>query len=504
MDSKKKEETRLSNHLEDNRQQLETILADCDDIKRKNFYLGKNGDVACLVYFIEVAFEGALFEKSLVGKMLNSLYDMPKERIYEVMQKNMLGICDMKAIDTVEMAVSALLTGDTLVILDGWNKALKIQDKGYPHKNLSNTESEKVIRGSNEGFSDSVKINTALIRRRLRSPKVKVKEVQAGVRSSTNVDFVYMDDLIYKDILESMQERLASIEIDGVLDSGVIEQLTEKIWYSPFPQFMTTERPDRAAQAVLNGQIVLLSDNSPVALIFPTNYNCFVQASDDLYSRFEIVSFTRCIRYIAAFFAMTFPGLYLAVMNFHTQILPTKLLLFFCQARADVPFPGLVEVLIMELSFELLREAGVRLPGIMGNSIGVVGGIIIGQSAVDAGLVSPMVVIVVAVTAICSFTIPNEEFQAAFRLIKFVMIFFCAWFGLFGFLVGVLCILIHLSHLESFGIPYLMPFVGADLTSYEDERDSLFRLPLQFIKRRPIFAKRGERVKLKKTEKSKE
>ena len=328
--------------------------------------------------------------------------------------------------------------------------------------------------------------------------KEQIESVRRFERQLTDNGYlVYMEDLIYPDLLETIKKRLDTFEIDGVLDSGVIEQLTEEKWYSPFPQFQTTERPDRAAMAILEGRIVLLCDNSPVALILPTDYNSFIQTSDDYYNRFEIASLGRFLRYIASFFAMTLPGLYLAVMDFHTQILPTTLLLSFAAARQGVPFPSIVEVLLMELSFELLREAGVRLPGAMGNTIGIVGGLIIGQAAVEANLVSPIVVIVVAFTALCSFAIPNEEFATAFRILKFFFIFLCAWLGFFGFLLCILTVLIHLAHLKSFGIPYLMPVVGADLTGYHDERDSMLRLPLIYLNRRPIFAHVKERIKLK-------
>jgi spore germination protein len=359
-------------------------------------------------------------------------------------------------------------------------------------------DSEKVIRGSKEGFTDSVKTNTALIRKRVRSSRVKVQEFTMGLRSHTAVDLVYMEDLACPGVLEAIKKRLNAYEIDGVLDSGIIEQLGEKKWYSPFPQFQTTQRPDRAALAVLEGRVVLLSDNSPVALILPTDFNSFLKTSDDYYNRFGVATFARILRYMAAFFSMTLPGLYLAATTFHTQILPTPLLLSFWEARIGVPFPAALEVILMEVSFELLREAGVRLPGAMGNTIGIVGGLIIGQAAVDANLVSPIVVIVVAFTALCSFSIPNEEFAFSFRILKFYIIALCAWQGFFGFLVGLLSVVLHLSRLESFGIPYLMPFVGADLTGYEDERDSIWRAPLRAMTRRPIYARRDERVKLRK------
>ena len=308
---------------------------------------------------------------------------------------------------------------------------------------------------------------------------------------------MYMENITRYAVVEEMQERLRQFEIDGVQDSGVIEQLTENQWFSPFPQFQTTRRPDRAVMALLEGRAVLLSDHSPEALIFPTDYNSFIKTTDDYYTRWEIATFTRSLRYVASVLSMILPGLYLAMTNFHTQLLPTKLLLSFAAARQGVPFPGVVELLLMELSFELLREAGVRLPGAMGNTIGIVGGLIIGQAAVDANIVSPMVVIVVAFTALCSFAIPNEDFATAFRLLKFAFIGLAAALGFYGFLLGILVLLIHLAQLESFGVPYLMPVVGAELSEYKDEQDTLMRPPLWSLHRRPIYAKRNNRIRLR-------
>ena len=426
---------------------------------------------------------------------------MTGDEIRKSLAVNALGISDMTLFDTVEEAVDGMFAGDVILFVDGFAQAVKIPDKGYPAMSLQPPDSEKVIRGSKEGFMDSIKVNSALIRKRLRTPKLKVEEIRVGTRTKTNVDIVYMEDLVYPGLLEEIKKRLGRYEIDGVLDSGMIEQLSEEKWYSPFPQFQTTQRPDRAAMSILEGRVIVLVDNSPTGLILPTDYNSFIKTSDDMYNRWEIASFGRILRYMAAFFAMTVPGLYLAVTNFHTQVLPTTLLLSFAAARQGVPFPAVVEVLLMEIAFELLREAGVRLPGAMGNTIGIVGGLIIGQAAVEANIVSPIVVIVVAFTALCSFAIPNEEFATSFRLIKFLFIFLCSWLGFYGFLYGLLLVLIHLSHLKSFGIPYLMPFVGADLNQYDDERDSLIRQPLFLMRRRPIYARRDQRVRLRRKDK---
>ena len=489
--------TRISTDLQLNIDRYQRLFADCADIKMRRMALGQNKSRECFIAYIEVSVSNMLLETTALGRALAYLGEAPDEEVNSVLDKNAMGISDVTPFLYVEDAAQGMLTGDAILFVDGYDKALKIADKGYPGAAIKEPDSEKSIRGSREGFTDSIKMNTALIRKRLRSTRVRVKELEQGVRSHTKVDMVYMQDLANPMVLEEIQKRLEAYEIDGVLDSGVIEQLAERKWYSPFPQFQTTQRPDRAALAVMEGRVVVLSDNSPVALILPTDFNSFIKTSDDYYNRFEEATFARILRYFAVFFSMALPGLYLAVTNFHTQILPTPLLLSFWEARIGVPFPAALEVILMELSFELLREAGVRLPGAMGNTIGIVGGLIIGQAAVDANIVSPIVVIVVAFTALCSFSIPNEAFAFSFRILKFFLIIMSAWLGFFGLLVGLLVILIHLSRLKSFGIPYLMPFVGADLSGYEDERDSIWRAPFRRLTRRPIYANEKERVKLK-------
>ena len=473
------------------------LFEGCSDLKYNEIHLGTEHNISCIVAFIETTVENMLLDETVLGKMLTMLCTMKKEEVYTSLEQNSFGVSDMAYFETIEDAINGMLSGAALLLIDGFARAIKVSDKGYPGIGVSETDSEKVARGSNEGFANSIKTNTALIRKRIRSPQLKVKEKKAGVRSNTNISLLYMEGIAPDIVLAEIEKRLEGFEIDGVMDSGVIEQLSEERWLSPFPQFQTTLRPDRAAMCLLEGRVILLCDNSPVALILPTDYNSFIQTSDDYYNRFEIASLGRIIRYLASFFAMTLPGLYLAVTNFHTQILPTTLILSFAAARQGVPFPSVVEVILMELSFELLREAGIRLPGAMGNTIGIVGGLIIGQAAVEANIVSPVVVIVIAFTALCSFAIPNEEFAAAFRILKFFFIGMCAWLGFFGFLIALLAIFLHLASLKSFGIPYLMPFAGADLTNYQDERDSLLRVPLFYLKKRPIFASRRNKTRLR-------
>lgn len=316
---------KITKKLEENIKNYEELFSDCADVKKRRIKIGQNLKKECYIAYIEVAVSGTDWKESGIGKLLSKLRELPEEELTSYVMKNTWDISDSEPFETIEDAAQGMLTGDAIFFLEGYDRALKIPDQGYPGRGVYEVESEKVIRGSNEGFSESIKLNTALIRKRLRSPHVKVKESFAGRRTHTNVDLVYLKDLIYPGMLEEIEKRLQEFEIDGTLDSGVIEQLTEKRTYSPFPQFQTTQRPDRAAMAILEGRIVLLSDNSPVALILPATYNSFTQTSDDYYSRWEIASFTRILRYVASFLAMTFPGLYLAMTNFHTQIMPTDL-----------------------------------------------------------------------------------------------------------------------------------------------------------------------------------
>ena len=464
---------RISPDLEKNRQWVEETFQNCDDILHRQVFLNNGKDEGILVY-VEVAVRNLMLEEHVIGRS------------------------DVQPLTNYEEGEGALLAGKGSLFVKGENCLYKKFRQRYPGIGVSPAESEKVMRGSREGFTESEKINVALIRKRIRDVRMKVEEQRIGVRSHTMTALVYMEDLIEPQILRMIKDRMEQYEIDGIMDSGMLEQLLEEHWMSPFPQFQTTERPDRAASAVLEGRLILVTDHSPTVLLFPSNYNSFFQTSDDWYNRFETASFARMIRFLAAIMAMCFPAVYVAATTWHTSLLPTKLVLSMAEARAGVPFPSLGEILLMEISFELLREAGIRLPGPMGNTIGIVGGLIIGQAAVDANLVSPVVVIVVAFTALCSFAIPNEEFASAFRLLKYGCIFMGAWFGLYGILLSCLWVLIHLSHLNSLGIPYLYPYAACVGSGQEEKKDSLIRYPFRQLKYRPVFARRAEKIKLRK------
>lgn len=462
----------ISGNLNNNITNLDNIFKDCNDILKREFEIGIDEKKKACAYFVETAVSGI------------------------TMQELLLGVTDTRDIYTVDDAVTGVLIGDAVIFIEGEEKAVQVKSNGYPGMGINEAENEQTMRGSKEAFSDSEKSNTALIRKRIRSVDLKVVERKIGKYSNTNVAVVYMESIVRPQVLDEVKQKLDSFTVDGVMDSGIIEQLIEQFPYSPFPQYQVTERPDKAAMAVLDGRIVILSDNSPDALILPVNYGSFFNTPDDYYRRFEISSFTRMIRYISAFLAMVFPAFYLAVIKFHTELLPTELALAFAEARMGVPFSAFAEVIVMELSFELIREAGVRIPGPMGSTIGIVGGLIVGQAAVEANLVSPIIVIVVAITALCSFAVPNEEFSSAFRIIKYFVIVLAAFFGLYGCVIGMLAVLIHLAGLNSFHFPYLGPEAAGEINRLYDRKDFLVKYPAKKLKFRNMFSTPDNRKKM--------
>ena len=491
------ETRKISISLHENESYIRKRCENCDDILIRPMRLGEGHKADCLMVYIEVAVSNMMLDDSAIGKMINHFWEIPEEKIREFIRRNSLGIADVKELSSMEEVFGAILSGNAVFFLDGYDKAMKISSKGYPGLAVSEVKTEKVLRGSKEGFCDSVKTNAALVRKRIRDTRLKVEQSSIGVRSNTVVQLLYVEDLVHEELLTAVKERLESFAVDGILDSGMLEQLTEEAWYSPFPQFQTTERPDKCAMELLNGRVVLLVDNSPVGLLIPAVFNDFLQVSEDEYQTFELATFLRVLRYLAVGCAMLFSGLYLAVTDFHTQVLPTNLILSFAKARRGVPFPGLIETLFMEIAFESVREAGVRAPGPLGGTIGIVGGLIIGQAAVSANLVSPVVVVVVAVTALSALAIPNEEFSAPFRLLKFGFIFLGGTLGMFGILLGLYMLLSHIAELKSFGVPYLAPYAGTQRAGYRGKENGIWMLPARFRTRRPLYAKESQKIKLR-------
>lgn len=486
----------VSSDINLNIAEFEKIFADCADVRKNVFFLGKDFDVKCFIAHVEVTVSNVSMADSVMGKMIMMMQNMQASEILKCVEKNGVGIVDAMVLTSMEDVVSGMLTGDLVFFIDGFYGAYKIPVKGYPNMGVTENTAEPNIRGSKEGFADSVKANTALIRKRVRSNKLKVKEIMEGVRSNTTIALCYIEDIVAPNLVEEIEQYLNQYEIDGIFDSGMLIQLMEESKYSPFPQYQATERPDRAAMAVLEGRVVLLVDNSPMAVLLPANYHNFFVTTDDYYNRWEVASMSRIIRYIASVIAMFLPAFYLSVIQFHSQVVPATLILTFASARKGVPFSPFVEILLMEIAFELLREAGIRIPGSLGKSIGIVGGLIVGQAAVDAGLVSPIVVIVVALAALASFCVPNEEFGSAYRLIKFAMLGLAAFLGIYGVMLGGMVLILHLCSLKSMGYPFLL--VKGNQKNKLSSVESILRKPSDKLTKRSVYANEKQKIRLRK------
>lgn len=495
----------IAEELNQNIEVLDALFYNWGDIVKKKFELQRHGrNLDIYIIYIDGLTDNEMVERTITHPLLYE-WEQLCERNKDI-DDNLFGkalfdslfhaqteAVDLTSGQTMQDAVSAVLKGDTAIFVDHSKECMILSTKKFPTRSVSEPEKEAGIRGPKDSFIENFRTNTALLRRRIKDPKLKLEQGEIGERSRTVYGLMYMEDLIYPALLGKVKEKIDSFVIDGVFDCGMLEHLLEEKWYSPFPQIQTTERPDKAASALLEGRIVLVVDNSPEVIILPTTFNTFFQASDDYYNRFAVGSFARILRYIAVFITVLLPGLYVAVTCYYPQILPTNFLLAIVGARSNITFPIVVEVLLMELLFELLREAGIRLPGQMGNTIGVVGGLIVGQAAVDAALVSTIVVIVVALTAIASFAIPNEEFSSTLRLLKFFMIVLGAVWGLYGIFLGLLILVIHLASLESFGIPYMMPLTAGSVDGEVEFQDFVFRKPIFAMKERPLYAMRKVR-----------
>jgi spore germination protein len=473
----------ITNSLDKNIKYIKDTFKGADDIIFREF---KSGNKNCfMVYTDNIVSSDTIENAVLTNIMIRSTQN------YNInsMNEDAVSVGETKKVYTFEEVFDAVLLGDTAIFTDSDNSALVISTKNWPSRGVPKAENEAVFQGPNDAFTEQGSTNTVLVRRRIRDTALKVKRMHCGKRSKTDVAVLYLKDVAKDELVQKVITQLENIDIDAVFDCGYVQQLIEKNIVSPFPQLQMTERPDKAASAVLEGRVVILVDNSPFAIMVPAGLNMFFQASEDYYERWEIMSLLRILRFIAAFISYSLPGLYIALTVFEPNMIPAQLALKIAEGRANVPFPTLVEVLIMELAFELLREACIRLPSSAGSALGIVGGIIIGQAAVEAGIVGPAVVIIAATAGICSFAIPNTGIVASFRLIKYFVIAASAFFGMFGFFMAQLLILSHLSMLESYGMPYLFPFCSAEAGGYSDLKDSLIRVPLIFMKKRPAFAK---------------
>ncbi|WP_438496923.1 spore germination protein [Paenibacillus sp. IHBB 3054] len=400
--------------------------------------------------------------------------------------EHLLPFSNLREAGNLEDLNKSVLFGHAALLIEGMPKGLLIQLPGGPNRAIAEPVSEALLRGPRLGFSEVLSENTSMLRRQGFSDQLELKTYRAGSSVQRDLVVAYIKDIVNPELLEEVQTRISKIDIDFLAESGYIEQLIEDNYLSPFQQVQSTERPDRVITALLEGRIAILLDGTPFALIVPVTFSMLLQSPEDYYDRWLPGSFLRLLRFSAAFLALMAPSLYISFISFHPGLIPTELAITIIKTRQGVPFPSLIEVLILEISIEILREAGIRLPKPIGPAMGIVGGLIIGDAAVQAGIVSPFLVIVVAVTAISSFSIPVYTAGITLRLLRFAGMIFAAVLGMFGTILFFLLICSHLTMLKSFGVPYLTP---VSPFRPRDWKDLFFRAPLALMKRRPAMMK---------------
>ncbi|WP_273378109.1 spore germination protein [Symbiobacterium thermophilum] len=476
----------VSPALAENREMVRTLMGYSSDLLERSLYLGANRVPAAL-FCVD-----GLAERMQVMTILESLAvqshreAVPTDSVDGCLTtlQQMIPSVTLRSVTSLGQALEALVTGDTILFVDGMPFALVLPTDGPPGRQPDEPLTEPVVRGPKDGFTETLSDNLALIRRRIRDDRLRIERFTLGERSKTRVVITYLMGIAPPEMVQEVRNRIGRIQADAVLESGHVEELIEDDPFTIFPLLKVTERPDVATAGMLEGKVAVLVDGSPNVLLMPSTLVAEMQSPEDYYHRWPISSFVRALRYLYLLIAFLGPSIYVAITTFHQELIPTNLLTNLIAAREGVPFPAVMEALMMELTMEALREAGVRLPKVVGQAVSIVGALVIGESAVHAGLVSPVMVIVVALTAISSFIIPLYAMALAVRLLRFFLIVLAGTFGFFGIAVGLMALFVHLNTLRSFGVPYLSPIVPPTLA---DQRDVFIRVPWWAIRRRPRF-----------------
>ncbi len=413
-----------------------------------------------------------------------------ENHILKPLKKIEKGSLVINAITTLTLKESQNLKEVVKLIANGYcayitsdNTTILLMDvKRENNRNIDEPENEQVIRGSHIGFIEDLSSNIFMIRAQTQNPKLKVEYIELGNAMKNKIAIIYFENLSSSELINEVQKRIKSIKADFIQTPGLLQEYIEERTFSPFPQLLNTERPDRLVANLVDGRIGIMSDGSPTALIAPSPFISFFQSPDDYNSRMLNGSFYRLIRVISFFIAIGLPSFYIAVVSFHYEILPVELLFTVKSSLEPIPIPPILEAIFMAVTLELIREATIRLPSPVAQTIGVVGGLVIGNAVVEANLVSNMMIIVVAITALATFIIPSTEMGTSIRLLGFPLMILSALFGLIGIVFGFSIILIHLCKLNSFSAPYFSPFAPLRLSEL---KDTFIRFPTWLQHKRP-------------------
>jgi hypothetical protein len=468
----------LSANLDTNEAALRQMFSDCADVAFRRFMIG--GKTNALLIYTEGTSNVELIDRHLLLPLMQT--EQPQNFDLYALLEQKISVSNYKPTEILSDIAKYVLLGNPVLLIDGQQQGTAFNLTKLEKRSIEEPTAESVIRGARDGFTETLAVNMSLLRRRIPSPQFKMKQLTIGRYTQTSVVISYIEGIADKTLIQEVTNRLQNINIDGILESGTIEELIEDTPFSPFPQVLNTERPDVAVSGILEGRVAIVIDNTPTALVVPVSFYSLTQAADDYYQRYLIGTMIRWLRYLFLVIALLLPSLYVALLTYHQEMIPTRLLLSIAESREKIPFPALIEALLMEVTFEALREAGLRLPKQVGSAVSIVGALVIGEAAVSAGLVSAPMVIVVSLTGIASFTIPRYNASIALRMLRFPMIFLAGTLGLLGIMLGVIAIIIHMATLRSFGIPYLSPMAPM---KFREMKDVLIRAPWWQLNTRP-------------------
>lgn len=465
----------ISADINENHEYLKLLLDNCVDAIFKPFNFGQDKNTQALLIFFDGLVDRNEIENNILRPLMLELNMMNKKNpeknaqsILQAIQNQVLSIAELKQIKTLQELCHSISSGDTVILIDGFSIALVAGTRKWEGRSIATPENESVVRGPKDGFTETLRFNTASLRRRLKSTSFKIEPFVLGRITKTDAVICYIDTIAPKSLVDKVKDRINEIDIDGVLDTGVIEEFIEDHSITIFSQAEYTEKPDRVTAHLLEGRVAIMVDGSPMALVVPTSFPRFLNASEDYSERYVPASLFRVMRFLAFWIALLLPSIYVSTITYHHEMIPTALFLTIVASREGIPFPAFVEALLMELTFELLREAGLRLPSQIGPAISIVGALIIGDAAVRAGLVSTPMVVVVAFTGIASFVTPMYSAGIIIRIARFGFLFAAAFLGFFGIMILFLLFLTRAASITSMGEPYLTPFAPFKLGQISD------------------------------------
>lgn len=480
---KQKGSSPLSSALEDNLQKIKERTGNSQGVIIRRIELPQFKTKAAVVYIKGITNDQVIQDFLIESLLKAGHHDFQPTNLEEIIQA-LVPLGSVEEVVDWNAFFEALMSGDALVLADGFTTAVRTGTEGGEKRAVEEPSTQRALRGSREGFTESIETNIAMVRRLIQNPSLWTESMKIGKMTKTNVTIMYLKGVARDDIIVELRKRLKKIDIDGVLESGYIEQMIEDQSVTAFPTLYYSERPDAVAGNLLEGRFAIFVNGTPFVLIGPAIFIQFFQSIEDYNERFYISTAIRFLRILIFFISLIGPATYIAATTFHQEMIPTQLLIAIAAQRESVPFPSFVEALIMEVTFEILREAGIRMPKAIGSAISIVGALVIGQAAVQAGVVSPAMVIIVAITAIASFATPSFSIAISARLLRFLFMISAATFGFYGIILGFIMLVAHLCSLRSFGVPYmspLAPLMPADIG------DTVVRTPLWTDSKRPEF-----------------